>query len=84
MVFLYIIYYVYYMYVICIMNVLTRERFPKGFLSTASVAKWICHWSQVQEVVGSNLAPGKLIIESKLSKSTQMSESHNSMQTIDY
>ena len=51
----------YYMYIICIMNLLTRERFPKGFLPTASVAKWIGHWSQVQEVVGSNLANGKLI-----------------------
>ena len=52
---------VYYMYIICIMNLLTRERFPKGFLSTASVAKWIGHWRQVQEVVVSNLALGKLI-----------------------
>ena len=71
-----------------IMNLLTTERFPKGFLSTASVAKWIGHWSQVQEVVESNLALGKLffslIIESKRSKSIQMSESRNSMQTIDY
>ena len=46
---------------ICIMNLLTRERFPKGFLSTASVAKWIDHWCQVQEIVVSNLALGKLI-----------------------
>ena len=53
--------YVYYMYIICIMNLLNREQFPKSFLSTASVAKWIGHWSQVQEVVGSNLALGKLI-----------------------
>ena len=43
------------------MNLLTRERFPKGFHSTASVAKWIGHWSQVQEVVLSNLALGKLM-----------------------
>ena len=55
--FIYNLLYVYYM--IYIMNLLTRERFPKDFLSTASVAKWIGHLSQVQEVVRSNLALGK-------------------------
>ena len=44
---------------IYIMNLLTRERFPKGFLSTASVAKLVGHLSQVQEVERSNLALGK-------------------------
>ena len=43
------------------MNLLTRERFTKVFPSTASVAKWISHWSQVQEVVISSLVLGKLI-----------------------
>ena len=84
MVFLYIIYY---LSIICIMNLLTRERFPKGFNLTASVAKWIGHWSRVQEVVVESCSRQinfSLIIESKLSKSTQMSESRNSMQTIDY
>ena len=64
------------------MNLLTRERFPKGFPSTASVAKWIGHWSQVLEIEScSRQIHFSLIIESKLSKSTQMSESRNSMQT---
>ena len=56
---IYNILYVY--YIIYIMNLLTRERFPKGFPSTASVDKWIGHCSQVQEVVSSNLALDKFI-----------------------
>ena len=42
-----------------IMNLLTGERFPTDFLSTASVTKRISHWREVQEVMRSNLALGK-------------------------
>ena len=75
------------MYMYYMMYLLTRERFPKGFHSTASVAKWRSLESSARgREIESCYCQIKfvLIIESKLSKSTQMSESRNSMQTIDY
>ena len=41
------------------MNLLTGDRFPTYFLSTASVAKRISHWREVQEIMRSNVALDK-------------------------
>ena len=62
------------------MNLVTSERFPKGFHSTATgiIAEGRDIESYSRQIIL------LLIIESKLSKFIQMSESSNPMQTIDH